>query len=87
MEKDDKPTDNASAPATEEEDPELARRKARAARFGIPLVEPTKPKTSTKQQSQNKRAPKLATAEVSVAVHCHSTNLEHKSPRNKSLRF
>ncbi|KAI0758319.1 hypothetical protein BC629DRAFT_1296163, partial [Irpex lacteus] len=65
VEKDDKPTEDASAPATEEEDPELARRKARAARFGIPLVEPTKPKTSTKQQPQNKRAPKLATAEVS----------------------
>ncbi|KAI0342057.1 hypothetical protein BDW22DRAFT_1358183 [Trametopsis cervina] len=42
----------------EEEDPELAKRKARAARFGIPLVETTKTTPSAVPRAE--RAPKAA---------------------------
>lgn len=51
--------DIAAAPAqpnvadTAPEDPELERRKARAARFGIPLVEPTLPKSVKTGQQRN----------------------------------
>ncbi|KAI0087927.1 hypothetical protein BDY19DRAFT_199631 [Irpex rosettiformis] len=52
-------TNNANA-LVEEEDLELAKRRARAARFGIPLVEPTKPKLAVRQLQQDKHSAKPA---------------------------
>ncbi|KAF7794485.1 hypothetical protein EIP86_005619 [Pleurotus ostreatoroseus] len=50
------PAETQPTPAEPSEDEELAKRKARAARFNIPLVEPSKPKTP-----KTKDAAKVAT--------------------------
>lgn len=69
---DSKPAEGASTTA-EDEDPELAKRKARAARFGIPLVEPTASKPAGRQEQRSKRnaKPVALTNDVSFQLHVY----------------
>ena len=61
-----KPAEGAST-TTEDEDPELAKHKARAARFGIPLVEPTVSKPVGRQEQRGKRNAKSGAAAIDVS--------------------
>jgi hypothetical protein len=58
--------DGCEAPKTTSADEELEKRKARAARFGIALVEPSKPKT----KSASLLAPKAAKKAADVRPTC-----------------
>jgi len=56
------------------EDPELERRKARAARFGIPLVEPKQPKSADKKSKKQQQSPDVCIRSIQLLTShsCHT---------------
>lgn len=76
----------ADAPQTQNLDPEFEKRKARAARFGIPFLETTKPKSPRVQQGK-RPAKETKLPEVSSLLQQAVCNLAQRCIGGREIEF
>ena len=75
------------ADGTTAEDPELEKHKARAARFGIPLVEPKRPNSPDKKSKKQQQSPDVCIRQIQLLAFTHITQQNEGKLKARAERF